>query len=145
MSTTKNSRDEEMPTVEVTEERQKQHMRKWDMTVYVVIMILVLGTLGQAVISYRSQHEQNDALKAYVKCQADWTNFLYKSTAAGRQGNQNTQKALDDLVNAVASAKSPAESRAALDRYKQARAEQIAALEQNPLPPPPDQVCELDG
>lgn len=130
-------------------------VKRFRVVTYTVETILIVVAIISLVMSFQATNEQKktserakrtaDNLSSYVKCQAEWTNFLYKSTATARQGNQNTQKALDDLVNAVASAKSADDSRAALARYKQARAEQLAALEKNPLPPPPEQVCELRG
>jgi hypothetical protein len=112
----------------------------------VVSIILLLVAIISLFFSFHATMQEkktNQRLTSYVKCQAVWTSFLYKANQAGRNANANTQKAMDDLVNAVGEARSEEDTRAALDRYKKAREEQNVSLEQNPLPPPPEQVCSL--
>jgi uncharacterized protein YaaR (DUF327 family) len=107
---------------------------------------LLLVAIVSLFMSFRATQQEmktNQKLTAFVRCQAEWTSFLYKANQAGRNANANTQRAMDDLVNAVGEAKSEEDTRAALARYKKARAEQNLSLEQNPLPPPPEQVCSL--
>jgi hypothetical protein len=108
-----------------------------------VLLFVATVSLVMSFIATHHDRETNKRLTTFVKCQAEWTSFLYKANQAGRNANANTQRAMDDLVNAVGEAKSAADTRAALERYKKARAEQNASLAANPLPPPPEAVCEL--
>jgi hypothetical protein len=116
-------------------------------------MILLIVAIISLFMSFRATYEQkqtNEAtletankLERYVKCQADWTGFLYKASQAGRDANADTQLTMDGLVDAIYQAKSAAETRVAIEAYRKARDAQKVALDQNPYPPPPSEVCTL--
>lgn len=108
-----------------------------------VLLAMCLITLMLSWRASAKSTESNTHLRAYVSCQAEWTTFLYKAIATNRTANGEAQAAMDDLVSTVSEAKSEVDTRAALVRYKAAREAQIKAQQENPLPPPPKQVCQI--
>jgi hypothetical protein len=90
------------------------------------------------------EHKQSVRVQSYVQCQADWTNFLYQSIQANRGAATDANKALDELINTISTSTSRAQSAAALEKYKQARAQQVKSQNDNPLPPAPKTVCQLE-
>lgn len=109
----------------------------------VVLVLLAIVSLAGSWKTGRDQATQSQKLTAYVQCQQRWNSFLYVSLTTGRQANSEAQAALDNLINAVTEAKSPSDTRAALLKYNEARERQKITATENPLPPPPGEVCEL--
>lgn len=106
---------------------------------YLIGVVLLLFAIGSLIGSWKTSHDLTD----YVKCQQEWNSFLYVSISRSRGAGVEANQALDDLVDAVTQAKSAAETRAALERYKAARAKQKETAATNPLPPPPEEVCKV--
>lgn len=107
-----------------------------------LVVLAIVSLFG----SWKTGHDQAEVsrkLTDYVQCQQRWTTFLYASLTSGRQVNSEAQAALDELVDAVTQARSSEETRQALERYKLAREKQKVTATENPLPPPPGEVCEL--
>lgn len=90
------------------------------------------------------EKRSNDQLRAYVKCQGEWTNFFYQAIQASRNANQDAQTALDELITTVSTATSREQSALALENYKAARAKQLQSQKENPLPEAPKSVCQLE-
>jgi type II secretory pathway component PulM len=109
----------------------------------IALLVVALVALGFSWRASIRLSQQSDELKHYVQCQAEWTAFLHSAVAASRDASAEAQVALDDLINAITTAKSREESAAALARYIQAREEQKKVQAQNPLPPPPKEVCHI--
>lgn len=110
-------------------------------------LVLTLVAIISLVFSWRAsaqERKSNDQLKAYVQCQADWTGFLLGAITESRSASAETSQALDDLINSIASSQSAQQTRAALARYQSARAQQSNSQKKNPLPPPPEQICQLE-
>ena len=105
----------------------------------IISWLLTIFAIVALVMSWRTSSN----LTQYVQCQAEWNTFLHKALAAGRTANADAQAALDELIVAVSESKSATETRAALDKYKEARAAQIIAQRENPLPEPPEKVCVI--
>src|SRR5262245_36654516 len=112
------------------------------MVIWISIMVVVLVSLGFSWQASSAERHQNDQLRSYVKCQADWNSFLFSALSQSRDANTKSTQALDDLINSITTAKSASDTRAALARYQQARAEQKSTLSKNPLPPAPDTICQ---
>lgn len=84
----------------------------------------------------------NQQLTKYVQCQADWNSFLSRALEARSGAASEAQAAMDQLVSAVSQAKSDEEVRTALENYQAARTRQIQTLKDNPIPKPPDELCD---
>lgn len=122
------------------------------MSIISIVLSLLVGLC--LIVSLKSSTDQaensaavkknNEQLRDYVKCQADWTNFFYAAITASRSANAETTAALDQLINSISTAKSTQESEQALNTYKAARTKQLEAQTKNPLPPPPNKVCQLE-
>jgi hypothetical protein len=109
-------------------------------TILTIIALIAIGFSWKATVDERHANAQ---LKKYVQCQADWSSFFLSAITENRNSTIATSQALDDLINAVTSAKSATDTRAALAKYLAARASQKENQKKNPLPPPPDQICQL--
>lgn len=79
--------------------------------------------------------------RAYVACQARWSQAYAASAQERTLAAEVDRQALDAMVAAVASATSAAQSRAALQRYQDARAAADAQRAEHPAPALPDEVC----
>lgn len=120
--------------------------RKERIRVAVAGISILLVALISLIGSWQANAElsdQNKNLTKYVQCQAEWNTFLYRALEARTHAGNEATAAMDDLVNAITQAKSPDDTRTALAKYKTARANQIATQQQNPLPPPPNEVCQI--
>jgi hypothetical protein len=109
--------------------------------------LLTAVAIVSLIFSWRAtakEQHSNKQLKEYVQCQADWTNFLYQAITANRGATSAANSALDELIKTISTSTSRAQSAAALEKYKQARAEQIKSQTDNPLPPAPKTVCQLE-
>jgi cell division protein FtsX len=102
----------------------------------------LLATLA-AMVALIGSWQTSDHLTAYVQCQSQWNGFLHRALEARTGANASATAAMDELVNAITDAKSTQDTRDALQKYKNARANQVLTQQQNPLPPPPDEVCEI--
>lgn len=110
-------------------------------------VLLLLIAIISLIFSWHASHEEaeaNERLERYVQCQADWTSFFFTAIQAGRTASTEATQALDDLIKTISSATSPEQSRAALARYQEARANQKLSQTKNPLPPPPGTICKLE-
>jgi hypothetical protein len=107
-----------------------------------LVVIAILSLLG-SLDNSRRLNKSNAELRHYVQCQQQWNGFLYISITRGREASTAATQALDELIDAVTQAKSPADTRAALEKYKAARTNQNQVATDNPLPPPPEEVCEV--
>jgi len=115
--------------------------------------ILLLAAIAAFIVStislvgswQTSAHlAQNSAhLTQYVQCQSEWNSFLHRALEARTNAGTEATAAMDDLINAITEAKSAEETREALNKYKAARANQLEKQRENPLPPPPNAVCEI--
>lgn len=114
-------------------------------TVGIVLTLVALVSLIFSWQASSKERKSNEQLKTYVQCQADWTNFLYQAIISARSSSTQSAAALDDLINTISTSTSREQSTAALDRYKKARAEQVKSQHDNPLPPAPKTVCQLEG
>lgn len=113
----------------------------------VVGLLLTLIAVISLTYSWQLSAEEkrsNDRLRAYVKCQGEWTSFFYQAIQASRSANQDAQSALDELITTVSTSTSREQSALALERYKAARAKQIQSQRENPLPEAPKNVCQLE-
>lgn len=108
-----------------------------------ILLAVACVSLVMSFVSSSRERKTNEALTAFVKCQAEWNQFSYKAAVAGRNANSDTQSTMDGLVDAIYQAKSAEETRRAIEAYRAAREAQRVALLQNPYPPPPEEVCEL--
>lgn len=118
--------------------------RKVANTVGLILVAIAIVSLFFSWHASAEEKRSNDRLKAYVQCQADWTNFLFQAINENRNASNTATQALDNLINTVATAKSPSETRAALAAYQKARVEQKDAQTKHPLPPAPKTVCQLE-
>lgn len=103
-------------------------------TIGVIVLVMSLAALG--VAGYSSLRT-----RSYVECQADWSQAYATSAAQRAQAADTDRRAVDDMVAAVLSARTAAESRAALLAYQQARADADRRRAANPAPALPDEVC----
>lgn len=102
-----------------------------------IVMFLV------AILALAGSWDTNRKLTNYVSCQVEWNTFLHTALNARTNAGAEATLAMDELINTVSQSTSPDESRAALAKYKEARAKQIKTQQEHPLPPAPEQVCEL--
>lgn len=109
----------------------------------IAILLVAVISLGGSWITSRDLQRSNQQLKSYVKCQTEWNSFLHRALEARSNASAEATVAMDDLIDAVTQAKSADDTRAALAKYKAARANQVQKQRENPLPPPPDEVCEI--
>lgn len=109
----------------------------------IIAFMIAVISLGGSWNSNREAAQSNQQLKNYVRCQTEWNSFLHRALEARTSASGEATAAMDELVNAITEAKSADETRSALAKYKAARANQLLAQKNNPLPPPPDKVCTI--
>lgn len=108
-----------------------------------ILLIAAITTFSSASVALVGSWRTSADLAHHVQCQSEWNTFLHRALEARTGAGAEATAAMDDLINAITQAKSPEETREALNRYKAARANQIQKQRDNPLPPPPDEVCEI--
>lgn len=112
-----------------------------------IVAIAIFGVIALSLFgSWRTNvelQEQQDRLKHHVSCQTSWNSFLSRSLEARSTASFEAQAAMDELIRAISESTSPDESRRALAIYKAAREKQIATLKKNPIPKPPEEICNL--
>lgn len=121
----------------------KPYDRRFRLFGAIALFLVAIIALGGSWKSSLDLEHSNQQLKSYVRCQTEWNSFLHRALEARTNAGAEATAAMDDLVNAITEAKSAVDTRAALARYKAARANQIVTQQQNPLPPPPNEVCTL--
>jgi cell division protein FtsX len=104
--------------------------------------VSTVALVGSWQTSSNLTRTSND-LTHYVKCQSEWNSFLHKALEARTGAGAEATAAMDDLINAITQAKSSDETREALNKYKMARSNQVLKQQENPLPPPPEEVCDI--
>jgi hypothetical protein len=117
--------------------------RRWQLVIGSILVLLAVLSLFGSCKASRDLSKSNGKLTSYVQCQQRWNSFLYVSLNSARTSSTEANQALDNLIDAVTQAKSPEETRAALETYKTARTKQKQTTADNPLPPPPEEVCEI--
>lgn len=115
----------------------------WTRRERVILMLAAIATFTVASVSLVGSWNTSAKLTSYVQCQAQWNQFLQSSLDARNGAASEATSAMDELVDSVTNAKSREETKAALEKYKMARANQLETQKNHPLPPPPDEVCEL--
>lgn len=115
----------------------------WTRRERVILLAAAIVTFAVSIVSLAGSWTTSAHLTTYVKCQSQWTTFLHNALEARTGANNEATAAMDDLINAITEAKSSDETRAALAKYKAARANQIKKQNENPLPPPPNEVCDI--
>lgn len=108
-----------------------------------ILLLAAITTFVVSIISLVGSWHANEELTAYVQCQSKWNSFLHRALEARTDANSEATSAMDQLIDAVTQSKSPDDTRAALAKYKAARANQLEKQRENPLPPPPDEVCTI--
>lgn len=108
-----------------------------------VLLIAAVATFMVATVSLVGSWQTGSNLTRYVQCQSEWNSFLHRALEARTSAGAEATAAMDNFIDAVALAKSNEDIRAALARYKEARANQLKTQQENPLPPPPEQVCAI--
>lgn len=106
-----------------------------------LIMAIIMFVV--ATLSLAGSWDTSRKLTEYVQCQAEWNKFLHTALNARTNAGAEATLAMDELINAISESRSPEQSRAALTKYKEARAKQIQTQQEHPLPPAPDEVCEI--
>ncbi len=96
-----------------------------------VASVVALGM--SALVGYQSRGQ--------AECQARINEQLVVAQSARAKAADQDRDAVDRLISDVSEAKSPADSRAALQRYRDTRASADAERTRNPLPAPPSQRC----
>lgn len=115
----------------------------WTRRERVILLTAAIATFTVSTVSLVGSWQTSSHLTDYVQCQSEWNSFLHRALEARTGANAEATAAMDDLVNAITEAKSSDDTKNALSRYKIARANQIATQNDNPLPPPPNEVCEI--
>jgi hypothetical protein len=118
--------------------------KKVQSAVGIIFSLLAIATLIVSLRATSEQQKQSQRLETYVKCQGEWTNFLYQAITANRDASREANAALDELINTISTSTSREQSTAALEKYKAARAKQIQSQNEHPLPEAPKQVCQLE-
>lgn len=117
--------------------------KDWTRRERTILMLAAIATFTVSTVSLVGSWQANNHLTEYVKCQSQWDTFLYSALTARTNAGTSATAAMDDLIDAVTQAKSANDTRAALAKYKEARANQIQEQKDHPLPPPPDEVCQI--
>jgi len=117
--------------------------KDWTRRERAILLIAAIATFMVSTVSLVGSWQANQHLTQYVKCQSEWNNFLYLALNARTNSSVEATAAMDNLIDAVTLAKSANDTRAALTKYKEARANQIQEQKDHPLPPPPNEVCKI--
>lgn len=115
----------------------------WTRRERAVMLLAAILTFTVAIVSLVGSWQTSANLTTYVKCQSEWNSFLHRALEARTGASTEATAAMDNFINAVAEAKSSDDVRAALAKYKEARANQLKTQQEHPLPPPPNEVCEI--
>lgn len=108
-----------------------------------ILLIAAIATFAVSTVALVGSWQTGSNLTQYVQCQSEWNSFLHRALEARTNASTEATEAMDALINAITEAKSADETRAALNKYRAARANQLQKQRENPLPPPPDEVCEI--
>lgn len=108
-----------------------------------ILMTAAIATFAVSAVALVGSWQTGSNLTSYVQCQSEWNSFLHRALEARTGANAEATEAMDQLINAITEAKSATETREALAKYKAARANQVQQQRDNPLPPPPNEVCAI--
>lgn len=97
------------------------------------LVVSVLAMVLAVVSGLRSQ--------SYARCQAAVNDALVAAQIGRDEAAAHDRQAVDRMVTDVLAARSPADTRAALERYRDTRAEADRNRAEHPLPAPPSQTC----
>lgn len=100
---------------------------------WVVLTASVIALVFSAVTGVQARD--------HAKCQQRINEQLVVASNARASAAAQDRDAIDRLIADVSEAKSPGDSRIALQRYRDTRAAADAERERNPLPAPPSQRC----
>lgn len=100
----------------------------------IVVMVVSVVALALSVTT-----TEIDARRA--ECQADVNDQLVRALKARSAAAEERDAAFDTMIDAVLNAKTGAESRAAIARYREVQLKVASERRQNPLPAPPSQTC----
>jgi hypothetical protein len=100
----------------------------------VALAAISLAAVTQSVRTSSAHHQ-------YTRCQAEVIDQLIVALNARTAAATQDRDAMDQLVEGAATARSAADTRAALDRYRTTRATADAARNRKPLPEPPARRC----
>lgn len=128
---------------ETPNESEHRAIQGWTRRERYIMLVAALTTFIVATVSLVGSWQTGSNLTSYVKCQSEWNTFLHSSLEARTNVGAEATIAMDNFINAIAEAKSNTDVRAALDKYKEARAKQLKTQQENPLPPPPSEVCVI--
>jgi cell division protein FtsX len=115
----------------------------WTRRERIILLLCAIATFLVSTVSLVGSWETSSTLTTYVQCQSEWNSFLHKALEARTGASVEATAAMDELIDAVTTAKSGEDVRVALTKYKAARANQLQKQKENPLPPPPNEVCEI--
>lgn len=115
----------------------------WTRRERIILLLAAIATFAVAIVSLAGSWQTGSHLTKYVQCQSEWNSFLHRAIEARTNAGAEATAAMDELIDTVTQAKSADQTRAALAKYKEARANQIQKQLENPLPPPPEQVCSI--
>lgn len=105
----------------------------------VVVWLLVITMTCNLVVGGLLIWQRADSAE-FTKCTATWQNDFFTAYSARTGAVAEKDKALDDLIIAVAS-EDRREFAQALAGYEKVRETQIAERKANPYPPLPRQAC----
>lgn len=115
----------------------------WTRRERIILLIAAIATFSASSVALVGSWQTGTHLTAYVQCQSEWNTFLHQALEARTSASAEATVAMDNFIDAVAQAKSSEDIRNALAKYKEARARQLKTQQENPLPPPPNEVCVI--
>jgi len=115
----------------------------WTRRERIILLVAAIATFTVSTVSLVGSWQTGSNLTQYVQCQSEWNSFLHRALEARTNASTEATTAMDELINAITEARSADQTREALSKYKAARANQIEKQRENPLPPPPEEVCEI--
>lgn len=118
-------------------------MQGWTRRERYILLLAALFTFSVSIVALVGSWQTGSNLTTYVQCQAEWNSFLHQALEARTNAGAEATAAMDNFIDAVAQAKSSEDIKVALAKYKEARANQIKTQHDNPLPPPPNEVCVI--
>lgn len=125
------------------EESTPENPGGWTRRERYILLIAAIATFAVASVALVGSWQTSSNLTQYVKCQSEWNSFLHRALEARTNAGAEATAAMDNFIDAVAQAKSSEDVRTALTKYKEARAKQLSTQQENPLPPPPNEVCVI--
>jgi len=119
------------------------HSASWTRRERLILLTAAIATFAVSTVSLVGSWQTGTNLTQYVQCQSEWNSFLHRALEARTNSSAEATAAMDNFIDAIAQAKSNDDVRTALAKYKEARANQLRTQQENPLPPPPNEVCVI--